>query len=474
MVQKAWQGATTSGRGGGQKGQHQGANSLLSFVNRAKESKDDLFRRNCGFLTEAEEARWEGPTVKTVGNAGEYWAGKARCLEENEHRLEEWLDWSEGEVGRKLVGESSVSATFARILAKCRAGGFTQPQVQQQMPAEVVEIVEDEEVAVVVRQEKKKPRGIASQSPSSKQGKSSQGSRQGSILSYFTAGKSQKQACSEVANQVEVIDLESDENGPMLPIIQEEATFCETREEAVNHVKRGPEVLEPAEAELLDSLFDFDSGYDSPTKPTFGALPDLENLVLEPCSKEELEEIMTEAKKKYLWPPEDALEVQVFPMEEGERVPLKSDMDDSVDLFAQEQDMSDDMFNDDFAVLCDNKAADEEDEAAKAGLEVADFILSSPEVDEVVEEQVGDDQSKEEMFPDVSQDMFAASFDLGSPLVEGGQDNEEVVEEEIPALPSSPIFDLGSPLLEDEKLERKPSPSLFDLGSPLVEEEEVQ
>ena len=44
MVQKAWQGATTSGRGGGRKGQHQGANSLLSFVNRAKESKDDLFR----------------------------------------------------------------------------------------------------------------------------------------------------------------------------------------------------------------------------------------------------------------------------------------------------------------------------------------------------------------------------------------------------------------------------------------------
>ena len=41
-------------------------------------------RRNCGFLTEAEEARWEiearweGSTVKSVGNAGEYWAGKAR------------------------------------------------------------------------------------------------------------------------------------------------------------------------------------------------------------------------------------------------------------------------------------------------------------------------------------------------------------------------------------------------------------
>ena len=101
VVQKTWQGVITS-RKGGLNGQHQGVNSLLSFVNRAKESKDDLFRcdghansshimyvqsifrRNCGFLTEAEEsrwereARWEGPSVKTVGNAGEYWAGKAR------------------------------------------------------------------------------------------------------------------------------------------------------------------------------------------------------------------------------------------------------------------------------------------------------------------------------------------------------------------------------------------------------------
>merc|ERR1719341_920467 len=255
-------------------------------------------------------------------------------------------------------------------MAKCRAGGFTQPLVQQQVQ-EVVEI-KDEEKEVVVRQDKKsaKPRGIDGQSPSSKRGQS-QGSRQGSILSYFTAGKSQKQVPTEIANQVEVIDLDDVDNELMLPIIHEDVTPGGAREEAVNPVKSGTAVLEPAEAELLDSLFDFDSGYDSPTKPTFGTLPDLENLVLEPCSKEELEEMMSEARKKYLWPPEDALEVQVFPMEEGERVPLKSDMDDSVDMFALEQDMSDDMFHDESAVLCDSKAADEEDEVANAEPEVA-------------------------------------------------------------------------------------------------------
>ena len=45
VVQKAWQGAGSSNRER-QRGQRQnhGANSLLSFVNRAKESKDDLFR----------------------------------------------------------------------------------------------------------------------------------------------------------------------------------------------------------------------------------------------------------------------------------------------------------------------------------------------------------------------------------------------------------------------------------------------
>ena len=384
-----------------------------------------------------------------------------RCLEETDHRLDEWLDWSEGEVGRKLVGESSVSGTFARIMAKCRAGGFTQPLVQQQVQ-EVVEI-EDEEKEVVVRQDKKsaKPRGTDGQSPSSKRGQS-QGSRQGSILSYFTAGKSQKQVPTEIANQVEVIDLDDVDNELMLPIIHEDVTGPgEAREEAVDPVKSGTAVLEPAEAELLDSLFDFDSGYDSPTKPTFGAdLPDLDSLVLEPCSKEEIQEMMAEARKRYLWPPEEALEVQAYPMAEGDRVPFKYNQDDSLDMFAP----------DDSAVKCENKAAEEE----SAKPEVVDFNLSSPEVEEVMEDQAGNAQGREEMFPDVSQeDMFAASFDLGSPMVEGEIDNGE---EKAPDVPSSPLFDLGSPLLEDGEVEDRgcvenPSSPLFDLGSPLIEDE---
>jgi len=267
--------------------------------------------------------------------------------------------------------------------------------------------------------------------------------------------------------------LDDVDNELMLPIIHEEVTPVEAREESVNPVKRGPEVLEPAEAELLDSLFDFDSGYDSPTKPTFGAdLPDLDSLVLEPCSKEEIQEMMAEARKRYLWPPEEALEVQAFPMAEGDRVPFKYDKDDSLDMFAPEQDMSGDMFLDDLAVNCENKAAEEE--AAKP--EVGDFNLSSPEVEEVMEDQAGNGQGKEEMFPDVSQeDMFAASFDLGSPLVEEEIDNDE---EKAPASPSSPLFDLGSPLLEDEEVRGQgekagapPLSPLFDLGSPLLEDE---
>ena len=394
--------------------------------------------------------------------------------------MEEWLDWSKGEVGRTFVGESSVSATFARIMAKCRAGGFTQPQVQRQVH-EVVEIEElppgEEEEDVVVRQEKKsvKPRGsIASQSPSSKQGQS-QGSRQGSILSYFTSGgrSQKKQVSTKIDNQVEVIDLDSVDNELMLPIIQEEANPGEANEEVINPVKRVPELLlEPAEAELLDSLLDFDSGYGSPTKPTFGDnLPDLDTLVLGPCSKEEIEEMMAEARKRYLWPPEEVLELQAFPMEEGDRAHLKSDQDKSLDMFAPEQDMSGDMFLDDSAMNCNNKAGEEK--AAKPNPEAADFNLSSPEVDaEVMEEQVG---NQEEMFPEVSQeDMFAASFELGSPLVEGEKDNDEEK-----AFPSSPLFDLGSPLVEDEQtkdrgsVEKPPSP-LFDLGSPLLEDDDNQ
>ena len=93
-----------------------------------------------------------------------------------------------------------------------------------------------------------------------------------------------------------------------------------------------------------------------------------------------------------------------------------------------------------------------------------------------MEDQSGNGQGKEEMFPDVSQeDMFAASFDLGSPLVEEEIDNDE---EKAPASPSSPLFDLGSPLLEDEEVRGQgekagapPLSPLFDLGSPLLEDE---
>ena len=375
------------------------------------------------------------------------------------------MDWSEGEVRRKLVGESSVGATFARIMAKCRAGAFTQPQVLQ---PEVVEIEDNEAVTEIIGQENKsvKPRGSVGQSPSSKQ---SQSARQGSILSYFTSGKSQKQPHIEMSNQVEVVDLEFRDNVFMLPTVPE-VKSCVTIERAGGIPN--PEVLEPAEAELIDCLFDFDSGYDSPTKPTFGPLPDLDKLVLEPCSKEELEEMMTEARRRYLWPPEEVFEVQAFPVEEHGRGFLKSGQDDSADMFALEQDMSDDMFQDDSEVLCNPKAAEKVAEA--------DFDLNSPEVamDEVIEEQVCNDQSKGGMFPDVSQDMFAASFDLGSPLVDGERENEICDrEEKSPFLPSSPLFDLGSPLHEqvnDKGCVQKPPSPLFDLGSPLLEGEDVQ
>ena len=84
----------------------------------------------------------------------------------------------------------------------------------------------------------------------------------------------------------------------------------------------------------------------------------------------------------------------------------------------------------------------------QVGGDVADFDLGSPGV-EGEDLQIGDLQGNEEMFPDVSQDMFAVSFDLGSPLVEGDGD---IAAEEKSAnvLPPSPAFDLGSPLVEKD------------------------
>ena len=393
--------------------------------------------------------------------------------------MEEWLDWSEREVGRKFVGEGSVGATFSRIMSKCRSGHLSQPQYRQQ----TTDVVESEENGMIVdiRQEKKSA-NLSSDSPNVKE-RQSQGSRQGSILSYFNIGTSQK----SLTNQVEVRGVVLGNKEHMLPIVFEEDNLCDQDEGLVDSDRKGLEILEPAEAELLDSLLDFDSGYDSPTRPTFGNLPRLDNL--EPCTKQEFDEMMAESRKRYLWPPEEALEVEVFTMREAGAG--KCTEDNSVDMFDPEQEESNNMFPEDSASLMDNNVSAQ----IQVGGGVADFDLGSPEV-EGEDLQIGDLQGNEEMFPDVSQDMFAVSFDLGSPLEEGDGD---IAAEEKSAnvLPPSPafdlgsplvekdangevspscLFDLGSPLLEDEELVPKksptqPSPSLFDLGSPLLEDE---
>ena len=370
--------------------------------------------------------------------------------------MEEWLDWSEREVGRKFVGEGSVGATFSRIMSKCRSGFFSQPQYRQQTS----DVVESEENGVIVdiRQEKKSAKP-SSDSPNVKE-RQSQGSRQGSILSYFNIGTSQK----SLTNQVEVRGVVLSNKEHTLPILFEEDNLCDQNEELVDSEEKGLEILDPAEAELLDSLFDFDSGYDSPTKPTFGNLPRLDNL--EPCSKQELDEMMAESRKRYLWPPEEALEVEVFTMREAGGAG-KCTEGNSVDMFDLEQDESNNMFPEDSASLMDDNFSAQ----IQVGGDVADFDLGSPGV-EGEDLQIGDLQGNKEMFPDVSQDMFAVSFDLGSPLVEGDGD---IAAEEKSAnvLPPSPAFDLGSPLVEkDANGEVSPS-CLFDLGSPLLEDEEL-
>ena len=377
------------------------------------------------------------------------------------------------------MGEGSVGATFSRIMSKCRSGHFSQPQYRQQ----ITDVVESEENRMIVdiRQEKKSAKQ-SSDSPYVKD-RQSQGSRQGSILSYFNIGTSQK----SLTNQVEVRGVVLGNKEHMLPIVFEEDNLCDQNEGLVDSNRKCLEILEPAEAELLDSLFDFDSGYDSPTRPTFGNLPKLDNL--EPCTKQELDEMMAESRKRYLWPPEEALEVEVFTMREAGAG--KCTEGNSVDMFDLEQDVSNNMFPEDSASLMDNNVA----APIQVGGGVADFDLGSPEV-EGEDLQIGDLQGNEEMFPDVSQDMFAVSFDLGSPLEEGDGDiaAEEKSANVLPPSPAfdlgsplvekdangevspSGLFDLGSPLLEDEELVPKksptqPSPSLFDLGSPLLEDE---
>ena len=155
---------------------------------------------------------------------------------------------------------------------------------------------------------------------------------------------------------------------------------------------------------------------------------------------QEFDEMMAESRKRYLWPPEEALEVEVFTMRECGAG--KCTEGNSVDMFDLEQDVSNNMFPEDSASLMDDNVFAQIQE----GEDVADFDLGSPGV-EGEDLQIGDLQGNEEMFPDVSQDMFAVSFDLGSPLVEGDGD---IAAEEKSAnvLPPSPAFDLGSPLVE--------------------------
>ena len=91
-----------------------------------KLSKDDLFRQNCGFLTEDEEERWRRDVrwdggVKMIKRGKEAWAGRGSFDDSPSKQtdffsLGEYTLWQTGDQYRKYVGSSNVSCSYRRII----------------------------------------------------------------------------------------------------------------------------------------------------------------------------------------------------------------------------------------------------------------------------------------------------------------------------------------------------------------------
>ena len=419
MVQEKWEGPKGKVTAGAE-----GVNSLMNFVKKTKDSKDDLFRRNCGFLTEEEEkrwtadVRWEGE-VRGVGARGEYWAGRAELGEGL--RMEDWLGWQGGRQARRFVVEGGVAATFRRMLARCQGRREGEEVHLVQQVEEVQEVVEIQDVEVDELEEKNQPVRNAKASGQKSRSKSgSQARGQGSILSYFktTPAKPGSKGVEDVRKEKvapELICIDEENVAPMDEII-------ENPREEVSSTELWR--LAPEEEELIADLYSdlADSGYSSP--PYSPSSPcSLVKLLQPPPTLQELdnfdmEAAMTRARMKWLGPIEGPVAIQAFPLEK----------DVSVDMFG-----NDSMF--DCEALTEvAKVPSPLPDSGGAGV---DFQLGSPEVDVEpeegeVEQEPGEGKQQEQnqheqdkdQLPDVSADMFSATFDLGSPILE---EEEEAV-----------------------------------------------
>jgi len=112
--------------GGGSKGKGQiGITGMLKKVN-----KYDVFRTNCGFLSEEETERWGqlykfGGSVKTLEKPREVWLrkeegggiGGGSRNDGTTFNLSEYHLWQKGDQHRRFVGPGRLSSTYTRILA---------------------------------------------------------------------------------------------------------------------------------------------------------------------------------------------------------------------------------------------------------------------------------------------------------------------------------------------------------------------
>ena len=100
--------------------------TMNCYLNGAKQklSKEDYFRRNCGFLTESEEDRYRNipsfqGSVKRLKPIEELWAGGEEDRPGGADRLdlEEFHLWQTDEQPRRCVGPGSLATSYTRLLS---------------------------------------------------------------------------------------------------------------------------------------------------------------------------------------------------------------------------------------------------------------------------------------------------------------------------------------------------------------------
>lgn len=482
MIVNEFQGRHQGG-GGGSKGKGQmGITGMLKKVN-----KYDVFRTNCGFLSEEETERWGqlykfGGSVKTLEKPRELWTRKEeeRGGSRNDgttFNLSDYHLWQKGDQHRRFVGAGRLSSTYARILAVVgdpvklaaavtasqAAPHLAEPVTENYMPSNREEDTLDKEKSQA----------------------------KNNLLNYFKPQKSQgvKKILTKVVDLTTLSDDDDFVEEDVYigePELNQSRIICtptyEDRNKKVIDMAISPryDEVDSPEAKLVCELYeDFDSGLGMESPCPSPPLPDFQKLIDHPPTQEEVNNFdvkaaIREAKERIFGKHIKKLDLgdlgfdEPKPIGQVEEIIVMPNIhnDSMADLFDGSEN---DSFFDNVGVGDDKKVEIAKNEE---NYPFGNDIEFNKQTELAIKMSLAEVQNKEDKIVTPIKIKNAnnqtANFDLGSPFVspQNSQGNKDK-----PFVPiSSPVFIkkiISSDSPEEDTLSALPIPKISSLATKL-------